>query len=124
MAKQEIVTKKAATPGGSYSQGLVAGNLVFTAGQMGTDPETGKRPEGIRAQTERALKNVRAILNEAGADLDDVVKVAVHLADMDDFDDYDEVYRSFFKKPYPVRTTVQSGLHGALVEIDAIAVKK
>lgn len=123
MTKKEILTKNAATPAGSYSQGLVAGNLIFTAGQMGTDPETGRKPEGIEAQTKQALANIRAILNEAGADLEDVVKVTAHLGNMDDFDGYDKVYRAFFQKPYPVRTTVQSGLGGALVEIDAIAVK-
>lgn len=122
-AKREIWTSEAPTPAGSYSQGLAIGNMVFTAGQVGKNPVTGEIPATVGEQTDQALKNIAAILDEAGASMSDVVKVTVHLADFDKFDEFDEAYRTHFPKPHPVRTTVQSSLGGVLVEIDVIAVK-
>jgi len=121
MKKEAIRTERAPAPGGSYSQGLRAGDWFFTAGQVGIDPATGMLPEGIEAQTEQALKNVSAILEAAESCLNDVVKVTVHLEDFADFAAFDAVYRRFFDDPRPVRTTVQSGLKGRKVEIDVIA---
>jgi 2-iminobutanoate/2-iminopropanoate deaminase len=79
-------------------------------------------PDGIEAQTRQALENVSAILAAAGASLADVVKVTVHLADLQDFDRFNQVYASYFDEPRPARTTVGSQLLGILVEIDAVAV--
>ena len=123
MPKREIRTDRAPNPAGSYSQGIVSGSIVVTAGQVGANPDTGSMPEGIGEQTQQVLKNIAAILNEAGASLDDVIKVTVHLASMDDFDGFDEVYRTHFKAPYPARTTVESVLDGPLIEVDVMAVK-
>lgn len=119
----EVRTGEAPVPAGSYSQGLAIGNMIFTAGQIGKNPATGEIPTTVSEQTDQALKNIAAILKEAGASMSDVVKVTVHLSDFADFDEFDKVYRTHFTKPHPVRTTVQSGLGGVLVEIDAIAVK-
>ena len=122
MAKQEIRTQKGARPGGAYSQGLKAGGFVFVSGQGPTDPETGTVVgTTIEEQTARVLENIKAILEEAGATMADVVKVTAHLSDLSLFDRYNSVYATYFPDPKPVRTTVGSQLPGILVEIDAIA---
>ena len=123
MEKRELQTKNAPAPAGPYSQGIVAGNIILTAGQVGVNPATGEMPKGVAEQTKQALENIRTILKEAGADMGDGVKATVHLADFDDFDGFNEVYKTFFSQPYPVRTTVESVLDGPLVEIDVMAVK-
>lgn len=123
MVKKEITTEKAPNPEGSYSQGIIAGNLILTSGQIGKNPRTGEMPEGIAEQTRLAMENIRAVLLEAGADMEDVVKVTVHLASFNDFDGFDGVYKTFFQRPYPVRTTVESVLDGPLIEVDVMAVK-
>ncbi len=120
--KKEIRTPKAPQPAGAYSQGLKFGNMVFTAGQVGKNPATGELPKDIEGQTRQALENIRAILAEGGASMDDVVKATVHLQDFDDFDRFNAVYVTFFAEPRPVRTTVQSELRGVLVEIDVMAI--
>ena len=107
---------------GAYSPGLRAGDFVFVAGQGPLDPATGKVVgEDIEAQTRQTLRNVQAILEAAGACLDDAVKVTVHLQDIGEFQRFNQVYATFFKDPRPTRTTVQSGLAGIRIEIDAIA---
>jgi len=108
-----------------YSPGIVVGQLVFVAGQGPMDTVSGKVVgTTIEEQTDLTLKNVKRVLDAAGCSMDDCVKVTAHLANMDDFDRYNAVYRKFFNKPYPTRTTVQSVLWGGmLVEIDALAVK-
>lgn len=124
MAKTEIRTDGAPTPGGSYSQGIRAGGLVFTAGQIGFDPATGKLAgDTIEAQTKQVLENLTAILAEAGASLADVVKVTTFLADVSMFKGYDAVYRTYFQEPRPARSTVGVKLAGDfLVEIEVVAV--
>ena len=122
MPKQQISTKKGASPGGAYSQGLKAGDFVFVSGQGPLDPETGQVVgETIEEQTARTLENVKAILEAAGASMADVVKVAAHLSDLGLFDRYNKVYSTYFPDPKPTRTTVGSQLSGIMVEIDAIA---
>jgi len=111
--------------GPPFSPGRVVGETVYVAGQGPIDPST-HRVTGstIEEQTRLTLENVKRVLEAAGSTLDDCVKVTAHLADMAHFDRYNAVYKQFFAKPYPVRTTVQSVLWGGmLVEIDAIAVK-
>lgn len=121
MTKKEIKTKDAPMPTGPYSQGIIFGNRIYVSGQGPLDPATGKVPEGIEEQTRQVLKNIRAILEAGGAQLDNVVKATVHLADLEYFTAFSEVYKTFFKEPYPVRTTVGSKLKDILIEIDVIA---
>ncbi len=121
MKRVELRTDKAPQPVGAYSQGIVAGGRIYVAGQGPLNPKTGDVPEGIEEQTRQVLTNIRNILAEGGATLDDVVKVTAHLAEPKDFAAYDQVCREFFKPPFPARTTVCSGLMNILVEIDVIA---
>lgn len=120
--KQEIRTDSSPRPAGPYSQGIVANGFVLTAGVGPQDPRTGEVPEGVGPQTRRVLDSISAILDAAGASLDDVVKVTVHLADLAEFDEFNAAYRDYFTAPYPVRTTVGSQLSGIRVEIDVMAV--
>lgn len=124
MAKREIRTDKAPKPGGSYSQGIRAGNLLFTAGQVGINPATGELAgESIEAQTAQVLENLKGVLEAEGATLADVVKVTAFLTDMSLFTGYDAVYRTYFPEPRPARSSVGAALAGAfLVEIEAVAV--
>lgn len=110
---------------GPYSQGIKVGYMVFVSGQVGINPETGKKVEGgIEKETEQALTNVRAILEEAGFNLKDVAKVTVYLKDISDFSRMNQVYSTFFSGHKPARACVEAGLvKDFLVEIDAIAVK-
>jgi 2-iminobutanoate/2-iminopropanoate deaminase len=120
-----IKTTKAPSPAGGYSQGLVVGDLIFVSGQAPLDPSTGEVVgSSIQEQTQAALGNVEAVLEEAGASLSDVVKATVHLADLVDFQAFDATYRSFWPSGhFPTRTTVQSVLPGIKIEIDVIAVR-
>jgi len=109
---------------GPYSQGIIAGGLVFTAGQVAIDPATGDVvPGGIAEQTARVMENLGAILQAAGSGLDRVVKTTVFLTDMADFAAMNEVYAKAFGSHRPARSTVAvSGLpKGVKVEIEAIA---
>ena len=120
--KQEVTTQQAPPPG-PYSQGIRAGDFIFVSGQGPLDPAT-KQIVGatIQEQTTRVLDNIKAIVEAAGATMDDVVKSTVHLLDIGDFDDFNAVYVTYFGDPKPTRTTVQSVLWGGiLVEIDVVA---
>ena len=122
--KQIIKTSEAPQAIGPYSQAVVAGNLVFTSGQIPLDPATGEFvPGGIAEQTEQVLKNVAAALEAAGTGLGRVVKTTVYLADMNDFATMNEVYGRFFGVEPPARSTVQAARlpRDARVEIDVIA---
>lgn len=123
--KQEIRTADAPAPGGTYSQAIAVGKLVFTAGMGPFDPRTGAIVgDDVAGQTEQVLRNLAAVLAAAGLSLADVVKSTVHLQDVRrDFAAYDGVYRKHFAAPYPVRTTVGSDLMGFLVEIDVVAAR-
>ncbi len=128
-AREAVKTDKAPKAIGPYSQGIKAGDFVYTAGQAGVDPATGKLVEGgIAEQTRQTLKNVQAIVEAAGATMERVIKCGVFLADMGDFQAMNAVYAEFFppdKNP-PARTTIQAAKLplGALVEIDAVALLK
>jgi 2-iminobutanoate/2-iminopropanoate deaminase len=124
MPRQEIRTSEAPAPGGAYSQAVRVGPILVTAGLGPHDPVTRQVVgDDIATQTAQTLRNLEAVLRAAGASLDDVVKTTVHLQDLDrDFAEFNRVYQSFFRPPYPVRTTVGSRLAGILVEIDALAV--
>jgi 2-iminobutanoate/2-iminopropanoate deaminase len=126
MDRSEVQTNNAPGAVGPYSQGIQAGNLVFTAGQIGLDPATGEfAPGGVQAQARRALQNVGGVLEAAGTSYANVVKVTVFLADMGDFKAVNEIYAEFFTEPYPARSAVavKDLPLGALVEIEAIAVR-
>lgn len=119
-----ISTTKAPAAIGPYSQAIQVGNLVYTSGQIPIDPATGAFVEGgIIEQTRQSLTNVRAILEEVGLDLSNVVKTTVFLADMKDFGDMNAVYAEFFTEPYPARSAVavKTLPKGALVEIEVVA---
>ncbi len=122
--KKVIKTPDAPEPVGPYSQAIVAGNRIFTAGQIALTPETNTLVKGgVAAQTEQVLKNLKAIIKAAGADLSSVVKTTVYLTKPEDFTPMNEVYKSYFRSDPPARVTVfvSSLPKGALVEIDAIA---
>ena len=121
---KRVQTDRAPHAIGPYSQAIIAGNLVFTAGQIPLDPATGELIGGdIRAQTQRVLENLGAILNAAGASLSSVLKTTVYLSDMSEFAAMNEVYASHFGDHKPARSTVQAARlpRDVKVEIDAIA---
>lgn len=125
MSRQVIATAKAPAAVGPYSQAIKANGFVFTAGQLGLDPATGKLVEGdVTDQARQALKNLQAILEAAGSSLEQVVKVTVFLKDINDFKRVNEVYAEFFKASPPARSAVQVAALplGGLVEIEAVAV--
>jgi len=123
--KELIQSDRGPRPGGAYSPALRAGDSVFVSGQVPVDPETGEISGAtIEEQTERVLANVELLLEAAGAGMADVVRCTVHLSDIGNFKQFNEVYASRFPDPKPTRTTVQSGLAaGMLVEVDAMAYK-
>jgi len=110
---------------GPYSPAIEAGGMVFVSGQLGADPLSGALESGVQLQAERSVRNVKSILAAAGLSLADVVKTTIFLANMADFAVVNEVYAAHFTPPYPARSTVQVAQlpKGALVEIEAIAVK-
>jgi 2-iminobutanoate/2-iminopropanoate deaminase len=120
-----VHTEKAPAAIGPYSQATIAGNMLFTAGQIALDPATGQIVQGdVTVQTERVMRNLTAVLESAGAAWVDVVKTTVYLQDMADFPRVNEVYGRMIGDARPARSTVQvAGLpRGVLVEIDAVAV--
>lgn len=119
-----ISTKKAPAAIGPYSQAIQVGNLVYTSGQIPIDPATGAFAEGgIKEQTRQSLTNVKAILEEVGLSMSNIVKTTVFMADMGDFADMNAVYAEFFSEPYPARSAVavKTLPKGALVEIEVVA---
>lgn len=122
--RQAIQTDQAPKPMGPYSQAIVAGDFIFVAGQGPINPGTGSLELGdVRAETKRVFENLRAILQAAGSSLDHVMSCHVYLRDINDFAAMNEVYQTFFSKPFPARTTIQAGAlpGGIAVEIECIA---
>ncbi|MCR5180391.1 MAG: RidA family protein [Bacteroidaceae bacterium] len=122
--KKVINTSSAPAAIGPYSQAIQVGNFLYTSGQLPIDPATGAFPEGgVKEQTRQSLKNVQAILCEAGLTMSHVVKTTVFLADMNDFADMNGIYSEFFEAPYPARSAVavKTLPKGALVEIEVVA---
>ena len=120
-----IKTDKAPAAIGTYNQAVETNGLLFTSGQVGIDPETGKMVEGgIKPQVNRVLNNINAILSETGLNKESIIKLTVFLKDFNDFSTVNDVFTEFFgEKEFPARTTVEvSELPlGALIEIDCIA---
>jgi 2-iminobutanoate/2-iminopropanoate deaminase len=105
-----------------FSHALRAGDFVYVSGQVGVNPETREVVgDSIEAQTEQCVRNIETILQAAGLTLDHVIKVNAHLTSISDTPAYNKTYENLFSKPYPTRTTVQSGLGNYLIEIDVIA---
>lgn len=125
--KQFISTDKAPAAIGPYSQGVIAqGSIIAVSGQLPIDPAKGEfAGDTIEAQTEQSIRNIAAILAEAGATLDDVFKTTVYLDDINDFVPMNEVYARFFGEGLPARAAVEVANlpKGAKVEIEALAVK-
>ena len=124
--KTVISTSQAPAAIGPYAQAVENNGLVITSGQLPIDPATGAFPEGIQAQTRQSLTNVKAILTEAGTDMDHVLKTTVFLSDMNNFAAMNEVYATFFTEgSYPSRSAVEVARlpKDALVEIEVIATK-
>ena len=121
-----IVTSAAPAAIGPYSQAIEVNGFVYASGQLPIDPATGAFPEGgVQEQTRQSLLNVKAILEEAGLILANVVKTTVYLADMGDFAAMNEIYSQFFSQPFPARSAVavKALPKGALVEVEVIAAR-
>lgn len=124
MPKEIIHTDQAPAAIGPYAQAIRVGNLIYTAGQGGLDPATGKLAEGVEAQAEQTMKNLAAVLEAAGSSFDQVVKTTIFLRYIKDFAAVNEVYASFFEEGnFPARSTVAAAAlpMGALVEIEMVA---
>ena len=122
---QRFVTEQAPAPVGPYCQALAVGNLLFISGQMGIDPKTGTFVDGgVTAQAEQVMKNLDAILKEAGSCWSSVAKVNIYLKDMNDFAAVNQIYAGFFDGAFPARCCIEVARlpKDALVEIEAIAV--
>jgi reactive intermediate/imine deaminase len=124
MPKEAIHSKHAPAALGPYSQGVRAGNTVYLSGQIGLDPATGNLAEGIDAQTHQVFKNLRAVVQAAGGELADIVKLTIMLADLADFAKVNEIMATYFNAPYPARATYQVAAlpKGSRIEVEGIAV--
>lgn len=123
---KQISTQNAPAAIGPYSQAIEVNGFVYASGQLPIDPATGTFPEGgVKEQTRQSLLNVKAILEEAGLALSNVVKTTVYLADMGDFAAMNEVYSQFFAQPFPARSAiaVKALPKGALVEVEVVAAR-
>lgn len=123
---KEIVTKNSPAALGPYSQAVMVNDTLYASGAIGVDPVSGNPATGITAQAEQALKNIGAVLKEAGLDYKNVVKTTCFLADMNDFATFNEVYAKYFTaKPLPARScvAVKTLPKNLLCEIEVIAVK-
>lgn len=124
MPKQPIKTPRAPATIGPYSQGVRAGGFIFISGQIPLDPTSGEVVNGdVAQQTDRVMRNIRAILDDSGGTLEDVVKTTIFLADMNDFATVNEVYGRYFSSEPPARATVQVARlpKDVKVEIEAVA---
>ncbi|MGH9451743.1 MAG: RidA family protein [Terriglobia bacterium] len=120
--REIIQSPRAPKPRGVYSPAVVAGGFVFVSGQGSINPETNELELGdIKSETRRVLRNIQAILEDAGSSLEEVVRIGVFLADLADFAAMNEVFREFFPQDPPARTTVGVQLPRIKVEIDCIA---
>jgi 2-iminobutanoate/2-iminopropanoate deaminase len=122
--KKEILTKEAPAPIGPYSQAIDAGSFVFCSGQIPLDPISGEiiGTGDVEAQTRQVMKNISAVLKQAGADFNKIVKTTIFLKNMGDFPKVNSIYGEFFQAPYPARSTVEVARlpKDVLVEIEVI----
>lgn len=104
---EQISTNKAPAAIGPYSQAIKAGGMLFTSGQIPINPATGNIPEGVEAQAEQALTNVKSLIEASGASMDKVVKTTVFIKNMNDFAAINEIYAKYFTEPFPARSCVE-----------------
>lgn len=123
--KNVIVTDKAPSAIGPYSQAIEVNGMVYTSGVIPVNPETGVVPEGVEAQATQAFTNLTNLVEAAGTDMSKVVKTTVFIKEMDDFATINQIYAKFFKEPYPSRSCVEVARlpKDVLLEIEAIAIK-
>jgi 2-iminobutanoate/2-iminopropanoate deaminase len=123
--KKAILSLNAPKPVGPYSQAVLAGNFLFVSGQLAIDPTENKLvAKDISSQTRQVMENIRAILEAAGFNLQDVIQATVYLASMSLFDEFNREYAQFFQNDFPARATVAANLKsGTLVEVSAVAYK-
>lgn len=119
---KHISTNNAPAAIGPYSQAIVTGNILFCSGQIPINPETGNIPEGVEAQAEQALTNVKNLIEAAGSSIDNVVKTTVFIKDMNDFAKINEIYAKYFTEPFPARSCVEVARlpKDVLLEVEAI----
>lgn len=124
--KKQINAANAPAAIGPYCHATEANGFIFTSGQLGFDPETGKLREGVEAQARQSFTNLKTVLESAGSSLDDVLKTTVFVADLADFGKVNAIYAEFFGPNYPARSCVQVAAlpAGGLVEAEVIAAKK
>ncbi|MFJ8071762.1 MULTISPECIES: RidA family protein [Peribacillus] len=124
MIIEAIITKEAPKAIGPYSQGIKAGNIVYTSGQLPIDPETGEMPDNIEEQTRMSLENLKKVLEAAGSSLQQVIKTTVFLSDMNHFAVMNHVYGEFFSDNYPARSAIEVARlpKDAFIEIEALAI--
>ena len=125
MTKEVINTNNAPEAIGPYSQGVIVGDFVYTSGQIPLNPVTGELVTDIKLATKQSMENIKAILEEAGTSLNNVVKTSIFLKDLNDFEAVNEVYGTYFIENKPARSCVQVAKlpKDAVIEIEAIAVK-
>ena len=124
MAREEVRSPELPEPVGPFSQGIRSGDLVYTSGQVGTDPATGRLAEGgVAAEAEQAMRNLQSVLAAAGLGFEHVLKVNVYLADIADWPAFNQVYTPFFERPYPARTALAVAALplSARVEVEMVA---
>ncbi|MBN2185593.1 MAG: RidA family protein [Candidatus Krumholzibacteriota bacterium] len=121
--KEIIKTASAPAAVGAYSQAVRAGNFLFISGQLGLDPDSGKLVEGVGPQVDRAMMNIRGIVEASGGSMGSIVKMTVLLQSIDDFKTMNEIYSGYFSEDFPARAAFQVAALplGGLVEIEAIA---
>jgi len=121
--KKAYMTDRAPQPVGPYSQAVQAGSFLFLAGQVPLNPQNTMVEGDINVQARQVMNNLKAVLEWAGATMDQVVKTTIFLADLSDFDAVNKIYAEYFKEPYPARSTVEASKlpKGARLEIDVIA---
>ncbi len=121
MAKTPINGEGLPNPRGAYSTAVKSGKTLYISGQRPSEPANNEIPSGIEAQTRQVLSNIEVVLEAGGLALDDLVKVTIYLVNKSDWDVVNAIYADKMPIPYPARTTVEVGLTGILIEIDAIA---
>jgi len=124
--KTIIKTEKAPKAIGPYSQAIKSGNFIFISGQLPIEPISGLIPQDIKEQTKNVLNNIKAILEEANCNMENIVKTTVYITDLSLFQEMNEIYGQFFKNAPPARATVEVKAlpKGAKIEIEAIAIDK
>lgn len=120
-----ISTDKAPAAIGPYSQAVEINKMVYTSGVIGVDPATGEPMEGIEAQASRAMESLCNIIESAGSKVENIIKTTVFIKNMDDFAKVNEIYKKYFKEPFPARSCVEVARlpKDLLIEIEAVAFK-